>query len=151
MRKVMSLIGAFATVVAVNAQEVETVPFTGTCINVPARVRFVRGNDYSFNVSSGNAELVRQLQCSVKDGILNFKFGKTVEPGNVVFDEKNGTYFYGVNTAGELAYEEGDGNDELLITVTAPGMPEIKTSRDFKAVPVKEMGEVAGKSLAFNK
>ncbi|MCM1312613.1 MAG: hypothetical protein NC206_03515 [Bacteroides sp.] len=150
MRKLMMFVGTLLAVTTVNAQEVVTVPFTTAQINVPARVRFVYGTDYSFSVESGDMELASQLQCGVREGVLNFKLGKSLKPGSVVFDEKSNTYLYGVEVS-ELPLADNHGEDNMLvITVTAPGMPEFKTSKDYKAFPVKNDENVQEKALAFN-
>lgn len=150
MKKFVTLACALMAVAVVKAQDVETVPFTATQVNVPARVRFVLGNEYSFSVESNNTEMARQLQCSVQDGVLNFRLGKSVKPGDVIFDEENGIYFYGVEASAlSLTDSESDGN-ELVITVTAPGMPEFKTSRDYQAIPVKSDKTAVNENLALN-
>ncbi|MCD8237208.1 MAG: hypothetical protein LUD00_11315 [Prevotellaceae bacterium] len=150
MKKLMMLVGSLMAVSTMSAQEVETVPFTTAEINLPARVRFVVGDDYSFSVESSNPYLASQLQCGVKNGVLNLKYGESLKPGTVVFDEKNDAYFYGVGVS-ELSLSD-DNEDEPLfvVTVTAPGMPEFKTSKDYKVVPVKAGDIVAEKNLAFN-
>lgn len=150
MKKLMMLVGSLMAVSTMSAQEVETVPFTTAEINLPARVRFVVGDDYSFSVESSNPYLASQLQCGVKNGVLNLKYGKSLEPGTVVFDEKNDTYFYGVGVSELSLVDNNEGDHLFVVTVTAPGMPEFKTSKDYKAVPVKADNAVAEKNLALN-
>ncbi len=116
----------------VHAQSVETVPFTETLIDVPAKVHFVRGNGFAFSVEAGDPEVARQLQCSVKNGVLKFNYGKALKAGEVSYNDQSETYYYGVAAAESesLAYDGGD--VDYIITIVSPAMPEVKTSADYE-------------------
>jgi len=49
MKKLMTMVSAMMMVAAVNASEVATVAFNEARVNVPARVRFVKGDNYGFS------------------------------------------------------------------------------------------------------
>ena len=52
MKKLMTMVSAMMMVAAVNASEVTTVAFNEARVNVPARVRFVKGDNYGFSVEA---------------------------------------------------------------------------------------------------
>ena len=58
MKKLMTMVSAMMMVAAVNASEVATVAFNEARVNVPARVRFVKGfqrGSQGFRDSKGRA------------------------------------------------------------------------------------------------
>lgn len=65
MKKLMTMVSAMMMVAAVNASEVATVAFNEARVNVPARVRFVKGGNYGFSVESQGFRdsKGRALQC----------------------------------------------------------------------------------------
>lgn len=140
MKKFMMMACAMIMALAANAREVNTVAFSKAVVNVPARVRFVKGDSYGFMVDGNDSVLVRSVQCSVKDGVLRFSFGRTVEPGVVKFDAKRDTYYYGMNTSSQDISDEHV-DDQLLITVVSPEIPVVRTSSDYVAVAVKAVEE----------
>jgi hypothetical protein len=70
--------------------------------------------------------VAESIKAAVKDGILSF------------------------NLANGLSAEEASDND-LTIVITAPGMPEFKTSRDLKATDVKANTKSESNSYTYNK
>ena len=50
MKKFMMMACAMIMALAANAREVNTVAFSKAVVNVPARVRFVKGDNYGFMV-----------------------------------------------------------------------------------------------------
>lgn len=147
MKKIMTLVSAIIMATAANAKGVTTVPFTGTRVSVPARVRFVKGDTYAFAVEAKDSVQVRSLQCSVKDGVLCFRFGDAPEAGNVRYDAKKDVYYYGVS-ATERDFNGDDGL--FVITVMSPELPVMKTSADFDAVSVSTILAEADNELAMN-
>lgn len=147
MKKIMTLVSAIIMVTATNAKGVTTVPFKGTRVSVPARVRFVKGDTYAFSVEAKDSILARSLQCSVKDGVLCFKFGNAPQAGDIKYDAKKDVYYYGV-----AAKERDFNNDEeqFVITVMSPELPTVKTSSDFDAVPVKPVSPAITDELALS-
>ena len=110
MRKFVTIVCATAAIAA-NAQEIETKPFSKTYIDVPARVRFVKGNEYSVRVNTNDKEMASNIQCTLKDGVLSFEYkdlnaknNTEVEPGKSVFDAKSGSYFYGIDMMDNLLH-----------------------------------------------
>jgi len=89
-----------------------TEAFTETIVKVPALVRFVKGDKYSFAVKSENKIVAESVKGAVKNGILSFSL------------------------ANGLSIEEASDND-LTIVITAPGMPSFKTSREVKATEIE--------------
>ncbi|MBO4664306.1 MAG: hypothetical protein J5663_07815 [Bacteroidaceae bacterium] len=126
MKKIMTMISAMMVAATMNAENIETEAFTETLVTVPARVRFVRGDNYSFSVESENKIVAESVKAAVKDGTLYFSL-------------KNG-----------LSVEEASEND-LTIVITAPGMPEFKTSRNMKAVEIKSVSDDDKNSFTYNK
>jgi len=132
MKKLMTLASAMIMAMAANAQSVETEPFTGTLINVPAQVSFERGEKYAFIVKTSDEEVARQLECKVQNGLLTFNFGKSLKKGEVAYDVKSGAYYYGFD-AKESAQLLSTGDDvDYQITIVSPLMPEVQTSSDFE-------------------
>ena len=126
MKKIMTMISAMMVAATMNAENIETEAFTETLVTVPARVRFVKGDNYSFSVESENKIVAESVKAAVKDGTLYFSL-------------KNG-----------LSVEEASEND-LTIVITAPGMPEFKTSRNMKAVEIKSVSDDDKNSFTYNK
>ena len=126
MKKIMTMISAIMVAATMNAENVETEAFTETLVTVPARVRFVKGDNYSFSVESENKVIAESVKASVKNGTLYFSL-------------KNG-----------LSVEEASEND-LTIVITAPGMPEFKTSRNMKATEIKSVSDDNKDSYTYNK
>ena len=120
---------------AANAQsetktEVKTVPFVQTLIDVPAQVHFVVGDQFGFSVEAGDEVLGNLIQCSVKNGVLTFNYGKNTEDNAVYYDAKKEALFYAAN-ASEFNSEETD-DVEYVITITAPIIPEVITSSNYE-------------------
>ena len=126
MKKIMTMVSAMMIAATMNAENVKTEAFTETQVNVPARVRFVKGETYSFSVESENKVVAESIKAAVKDGILSF------------------------NLANGLSAEEASDND-LTIVITAPGMPEFKTSRNMKATEIKSVDNDNKDSYTYNK
>lgn len=113
MKKTMAFVSAVILALSMSANvapetsnnEIKnTEAFTETCINVPARVRFVEGESYSVLVNTSDAEVAKSIKCEVKDGVLTFY----TDNGNFV-------------------------NDKVVITIVSPSLPEVKTGKDFLA------------------
>ena len=71
MKKIMTMVSAIMVAATMNAENVETEAFTETLVNVPARVRFVKGDNYSFSVESENKFIAESVKAAVKDGTLS--------------------------------------------------------------------------------
>ncbi len=151
MKKLMTMVSAIMMVAAVNASEVTTVAFNETMVNIPARVRFVQGDSYGFNVEAKDSVVARSLQCSVKDGVLRIGFGSALKPGETKYDAKKDTYYYGVNENSQMLMS-GNSEDDVVITVVSPEMPRVKTSSDYVAVSVQAVESVRkdGTSLSLS-
>lgn len=130
MKNLMTIAAAFAMAASVNAQETVTVPFTATRVSVPAKINFVIGDNYGVSVEAKDVKAASSLQCSVKDGILYIGKDKASKSGK--FGNFEDTYNY------EIKAKEADTKDnDLVITVSAPAMPEFMVSRDFEMNLVK--------------
>lgn len=138
----MTMASAIMMVAAANASEVTTVSFSEARVNIPARVRFVQGDNYGFSVAAKDSILAKSVRCSVKDGVLRMNFGNSLKPGEAKYDAKKDVYYYGVNSS-NLVFNDEDAPNEIVITVVAPEIPKFKTSSDFVTVSVDEM-EKAG-------
>ena len=127
MKKIMTMVSALMVAATMNAEKVNnTEAFTETVVTVPARVRFVKGDSYSYSVVSENKIVAECVKAAVKNGVLSF------------------------NLANGLTAEEAAEN-ALTIVITAPGMPEFKTSRDMKATEIKSAVSEDTNSYTYNK
>lgn len=127
MKKIMTMVSALMVAATMNAEKVNnTEAFTETVVTVPARVRFVKGESYSYSVVSENKIVADCVKAAVANGVLSF------------------------NLANGLTAEEAAAND-LTIVITAPGMPEFKTSRDMKTTNVKAAANEDTNSYTYNK
>lgn len=123
----MTMVSALMIAATMNAEKVNsTEAFTETVVTVPARVRFVKGDNYSYSVVSENKIVAECVKVAVVNGVLSF------------------------NLSNGLTAEEAAAND-LTIVITAPGMPEFKTSRDMKATNVKAAANDDTNSYTYNK
>jgi hypothetical protein len=131
MKKVMILMSAMLVAAAAHAQSVKTVPFEETVVNVPAKVHFVRGNEFAFEVKASDKRVARSLQCKVQSGVLTFGYGKAAKDGTVNYVAETNTYYYGNDAA--LATDAIDANSNLdyEITIISPAMPELRTSSSY--------------------
>lgn len=138
MKKLMTMACAALIAISANAQcnetknEVKTIPFTQTKIDVPARVNFVVGDRFGFSVEAGDEVLSNLIECSVKDGVLTFTYGKDLEDADVYFDTKKHTIYYAAN-ASEFDTDATD-DVEYVITITAPIIPEVTTSSGYEVM-----------------
>ena len=112
MKKLMTMVGAIMMAASVNASEVETVAFNEARVNIPARVRFIQGENYGFSVSAKDSIVARCIRCTVKDGVIRFSLGNSLQPGETRYDAKKGVHFYGVNK-GNLVLN--DDRETLLV------------------------------------
>ncbi|MCD8318932.1 MAG: hypothetical protein LUC45_08940 [Paraprevotella sp.] len=142
MKKLMIMASAIMMAVAAKAGEVNTVAFNETRVDVPARVRFVKGDNYGFQVDAKDSIVARSLRCVVKNGVLRISAGNSLQPGETKYDPKKGAYYYGVNHDGEV-YRNASDDDTTLITIYSPAMPKVTTSSDYVAEAVKEADNTA--------
>lgn len=107
MKKVLVLIAVVMMTLGMNAEVKNINAFSEVKVNVPARVRVIRGSQYGINLSAEDSLLTSAIRYSVENGTLS------------------------INTVDEtLLLAEGS---EVVITITAPEMPSFKTGRDFEA------------------
>ena len=112
MKKMMIMVSAIMMVAAGYAKmNVEMKPFEGVKVNVPARVRFVSGDNYELGVRGADSIAEKSIIWSVEDGVL--KIRPRYESVN---DEYN----------------------ELCITIVSPVEPKLMVGRDFEVSPVNE-------------
>ena len=80
MKKMMILVSAIMMVAAGYAKKnVETKPFEGVNVNVPACIRFVNGDRYEMNVRSTDSLAADNIMWSVEDGVLKIRSRHAVE------------------------------------------------------------------------
>ena len=118
MKKMMFLACAIMMVAAGYAKNVnvETKPFEGVKVNVPARVRFVSGDNYEMGVRSKDSITTNSILWSIEDGVLN------------------------IRPRYENACED---LSDIYITIVAPVEPKLMVGRNFemKDVAVKEKSD----------
>lgn len=115
MKKMFILISAIMMAASnANAKNVETAPFTGVCINVPARVKVIQGDNYEVNVITKDSLVEKKVQCVVVDGVLRIK------------------------TTDKALLEEAK---DLRITIVTPVDAEISAGRDMEMKIVDRRAE----------
>lgn len=109
MKKMMIMASAIMMVAAGYAKNVETMPFDGVKVNVPARVRIVNGENYELGVRSTDSISANSILWSIEDGVLKIR----------------------------PKYENVEAtNSELCITIVAPVEPKLMVGRDFEVTSV---------------
>ncbi len=109
MKKMMILVSAIMMVATGNAKNVETKPFEGVKVNVPARVRFVSGESYEMGLRSTDSITADNILWSIKDGVLTIR-----------------------------TRHENDVNEptDLCITIVAPVEPKLMVGSRFEVANV---------------
>ncbi len=70
----MILVSAIMMAVAANAiEKMNLKPFEGVSVNVPARVRFVYGENYGVDVQSNDSLITSGIRMSVQNGVLRIR------------------------------------------------------------------------------
>ncbi len=104
MKKIILIVSAVMTVATSYAKSNALVsPFERVSVNVPACVRFVKGDTYGVSVRSANAYEASAVRWEVADGVLRFS---SVDP----------------------APEVGG----VCITIVSPTEPELTLGRDVE-------------------
>lgn len=111
MKKLMIMASAIMMVAGAIAKNVETKPFEGIKVNVPARIRIVSGDNYEMGVRSTDSIAARNILWSIENGVLNIRTRHEVET---------------------------DENPNLCITIVAPVEPRLTVGRDFEVTDVKK-------------
>ncbi len=104
MKKMMILVTAIMMSVAANAIEKMNVkPFEGVSVNVPARVRFVYGENYGVDVQSNDSLTASGIRLSVQNGVLKIR-----------------------------SIDESENVEGLYITIVSPVEPRLTVGRDME-------------------
>ncbi len=111
MKKMMILVSTIMMVATGNAKNVETKPFEGVKVNVPARVRFVNGENYEMGLRSTDNTTAENIQWSIKDGVLT------------------------IRTRHE---SETDQPADLCITIVAPIEPKLMVGSRYEVAKVED-------------
>jgi len=107
MKKVMLFVAAMMIMFNAKAEMSNVAAFNEIKVNVPARVRVIKGGEYGIHLSAEDTLLTSAIRYSVTGGTLS------------------------INSVDE-AMLESDGR-EVVITITAPEIPSFKTGRGFEA------------------
>ncbi len=107
MKKMMILVSTIMMVAASSNAKgvVETKPFEGVNVNIPARVRFVNGENYEMGVRSTDSLAAENVLWSVDNGVLNIR-SRVQNP-----EEQSA---------------------ELCITIVAPVEPKLTVGRNYE-------------------
>lgn len=117
MKKMMILASAIMMAAAGNAKEnVETKPFEGVNISVPAHIRFINGEDYRMGVRGIDRTAEQNILWSVEDGVL------TIRPRYAVSDTDT---------------------PDVLITIIAPTLPTLTVAGNLNVKERNTSKEVA--------
>ncbi len=104
MKKMMILVSAIMMAAAANAIEKMSVkPFEGVSVNVPARVRFVYGENYAVDVRSNDSLSASGIRVRVQDGVLKIR-----------------------------SIDENEQIEDLHITITSPVEPRLTVGRNVE-------------------
>lgn len=111
MKKMMILVSSIMMAAASYANNVATKPFESVKVNVPARVRFVTGENYEMEVRSTNNVAANSILWSIENGVLKIR----------------------------SRYENDDEMpSNLCITIVSPVEPKLLVGRDFDVKMVTE-------------
>lgn len=115
MKKMMILVSTIMMVATGYAKEnVEMKPFEGVNVNVPARVRFVNGENYEMGVRSTDSVAANNIQWTVENGVLN------------------------ISSRYELADED---KANICITIVSPIEPKLTVGRNFEVAESRGIRE----------
>ena len=106
MKKMMILVSAIMMAAAGYAKNVETKPFEGVRVNVPARVRFISGDSYEMGVRSTDSIAAQNILWSIENGVLTIRSR------------------YEVPASDEMP--------EVCITIVSPVEPKLTVGRDYQ-------------------
>ena len=114
MKKMMIMASAIIMAAAGYANNVETKPFESVKVNVPARVRFVTGDNYGMGVRSVDSIAAKNSLWSIEDGVLKIR----------------------------QRYENnGETPTDVCITIVSPVEPKLTVGRNFKVTAVTDERE----------
>ena len=107
MKKVLMIVAAMVLFANAKAEIKNIAAFSEVKVNVPARVRVIKGGDYGISLSAEDSLLTSAIRYTVENGILSIS---SVDEAMLLADGR-----------------------EVVITITAPETPSFKTGRDFEA------------------
>lgn len=141
MKRLLTLALSLVMTAATYAQEVETLPFNEVKMDIPARLRIVEGESYGFTVETDDEELAGKMECALKEGVISFSFkkGESLAAAEAAsyYDSKAMSHIYHVRPFVHGVHSSVNGREEILITISAPSVPLVKTSAGLEAVAVK--------------
>ncbi len=74
MRKTMIMVSAIMMSLTASAEnKMSVAPFEGVSVSVPARVRFVYGDEYAMDVQATDSLVASAIRWTVKDGVLRIR------------------------------------------------------------------------------
>ena len=115
MKKMMILVSAIMMVAAAYAKHVVTKPFEGVKVNVPARVRFVSGENYGMGVRSTDSISGNNILWSIENGVLKIR----------------------------SRYETTEEDMEnVCITIVSPVEPKLMVGRNYEMLTLGGNGEM---------
>ena len=106
MKKMMILVSTIMMVATSNAKNVETKPFEGVDVNVPACVRFINGENYEMGVRSTDSIAARNILWSIENGVLKIRSRRTMR--------------------------EDEQKANVCITIVSPVEPKLTVGRDYE-------------------
>ena len=107
MKKMMIMVSAIMMVATAYAKTIETKPFEGVNVNVPACVRFVSGENYEMGVRSTDSVAANNIQWTIENGVLNIR---------------------SLQTSAE------DQQANVCITIVSPVEPKLTVGRNYQVV-----------------
>ncbi len=79
MKRMMILLTTIMMALSMNAKNEKVAPFEGVKLNVPVRVRFVYGTEYSLDIQAADTLVASAIRWTVKDGVLRIGTIDTAE------------------------------------------------------------------------
>ena len=117
MKKMMILVSTIMMVATSNAKNVETKPFEGVDVNVPACVRFVSGENYEMGVRSTDSIAAQNILWSIENGVLKIRSRREV---------------------GEEAQKAN-----VCITIVSPREPRLTVGRNYEVSALRGKRDMA--------
>ena len=115
MKKIMIMVSAIMMVATASATENNVTPFNSVKVNVPGRVRIIKGDTYSITVSTATQD---------KDAVK--------------FDVRNGVLHIGTDSQDML---QSNGRGTVITIVTPEEKTDLTTGEDVLVLAQKEQNK----------
>lgn len=122
MKKMIVMAIAMIMTIAANANEINTNEFNAIRVNIPTRIRMVKGDTYSVIVQASDSITARSINVSVENGVLK------------------------INSRDAEALD----NSKLRITIVTPTEMDVTVGRNMEVLSVPRNENRRNEDLALN-